>query len=134
VDPNLFHLDWGQAAEVLGTIVVLAFIIERALALLFEWRFFVNASWSSGLKEPIALLVSFAVCWYWKLDALSVLLHGDKVRLFGTLLTAAVISGGSKAALKLFRDVLKVESEDAKKVRTAGAKTVIKPVNPEPTG
>jgi len=106
----------------LATIVVLSFIVERALALLFEWRFFVNAPWSSGVKEPIAFLVSLAVCWYWRLDALSVILRGEKVGPFGTLLTAAVIAGGSKAALKLFRDVLGVEADNAKKVRLAGAK------------
>jgi len=134
VDPNLFHLDWGQVAEVLATIVVLSFIVERALALLFEWRFFVNAPWSSGVKEPIAFLVSLAVCWYWRLDALSVILRGEKVGPFGTLLTAAVIAGGSKAALKLFRDVLGVEADNAKKVRLAGAKRDAKPANPEPAG
>ncbi len=120
MDPNLFRLDWEQVGEVLATIVVLAFIVERALALLFEYRPFAARYASSGLKEPIAFLASLFVCWHWKLDALSVILHGEKVGFLGEILTAAVIAGGSKASLKLFRDVLKIESEQAKEYRLAG--------------
>ena len=40
MDPNLFHLDWERLIEVLITIVVLAFFLERSLSLLFESRFF----------------------------------------------------------------------------------------------
>jgi hypothetical protein len=31
MDPNLFHLDWERLAEVLAAVVVMAFLIERAL-------------------------------------------------------------------------------------------------------
>jgi hypothetical protein len=133
VDPNLFHLDWEQVAEVLVAIVVLAFIVERALALLFEWRPFVGARFSPYVKEPIALLVSLAICSYWKLDALSVLLRGEQPRALGMLMTAAVIAGGSKAAVKLFRDVLGVESGSAKRARTERTDPAPKkPVAPAP--
>jgi len=115
-------LDWEQVAEVLATIVVLAFIIERALALLFEYRPFVQRLGSKGAKEPIAFAFSLFVCWHWKLDALGVILHGGKVQFLGELVTAAVIAGGSKASLKLFRDVLHIESEPAKEFRLASAK------------
>lgn len=35
-DPSLFRMDWEVLAEVLATIVVLSFFIERALSLLFR--------------------------------------------------------------------------------------------------
>lgn len=38
MDPNLFHLDWERTFEVLLTIAVLAFFVERAFAPLFENR------------------------------------------------------------------------------------------------
>jgi hypothetical protein len=113
VDPNLFRLDWEQVAEVLAAVVILSFIVERALALLFESNVFVDSLGSKGVKEPIALGFSFLICWYWKVDLLSVVLHGDKTRFLGMLVTAAVIAGGSKASLKLFRDVLGIENEHA---------------------
>ena len=40
VDPNLFFLDFERVSEVMLTIIVLALLIERALALLFESRLF----------------------------------------------------------------------------------------------
>ena len=42
MDPNLFHLDWERVSEVLVAIVILAFLLERALAVLFESRFFIS--------------------------------------------------------------------------------------------
>ncbi len=123
MDPNLFRLNWEQAGEVLATVVVLSFIVERALAVVFEHPSFAPAA-GKGLKAPIAVLAAFLICTYWKLDALAVILHGEKVSLAGELITAAVIAGGSKASLKLFRDVLGVESEKAKKVRLASTSKV----------
>ena len=42
MDPNLFHLDWGRVFEVLVAIVIMAFLMERALAVLFESRIFIR--------------------------------------------------------------------------------------------
>jgi len=42
VDPNLFAIDWQQTGEVLVTIIVLAFMVERALALVFESQWYLN--------------------------------------------------------------------------------------------
>jgi hypothetical protein len=118
MDPSLFHLDWEQVSEVLATIVVLAFLVERALSLLFESERFLKLD-PKGLKEVIAFIVSLVVCVAWKIDALSVILHGEKVRVIGEVLTAGVIAGGSKASLKLFRDVMGIESTHSKAYRAA---------------
>lgn len=113
-DPNLFHLDWGQLFEVLGAVVVLSFVVERVLALVFEHRLYVNNLSESGFKEPIAFALSLAVCIYWPLDLVSVILKSGEVTLFGEILTAGVIAGGSKASMKLFVDLMGVQSEAAK--------------------
>jgi len=42
MDPNLFHLDWERTLEALVGIIVLAFLLERALAPLFESRWFIH--------------------------------------------------------------------------------------------
>jgi hypothetical protein len=113
MDPNLFHLDWERIGEVMAAIVVLAFMLERALSLLFEHRFFVNNLDEKGFKEPIALGLAFVVCRYWQFDAISVVILRETVTWHGELITAAVIAGGSKGAVKLFHDVLGVRSEAA---------------------
>jgi hypothetical protein len=102
-----------QVTEVLAAIAVLSFIVERALALVFESNVFVDRLGTKGVKEPIALALSLLVCWQWKIDLLSIVLHGEHTRFLGILITAAVVAGGSKASLKLFRDVLGIGNQRA---------------------
>jgi hypothetical protein len=114
MDPNLFHIDWERTAEALTVIVLLAFLIERALALLFESRIFIERFDRSGVKESIALVVAIAVCWAWKFDAMTlILLVDDQMRFGGYIITGAVIAGGSKASIKLFHDVMNIKSTAA---------------------
>jgi hypothetical protein len=117
MDPNLFAVDWQQTGEVLMTIVVLAFIVERALAPAFESQWYLDKLGPKHVKELIGFLVSAAVCIAWKVDALSVILHGDHMTFMGEVVSGAVVSGGSKASLKLFRDVMGIENQQAKDAR-----------------
>lgn len=117
MDPNLFRVDWQQTSEVLICIVVLAFIVERALSLIFESKLYITLCGNWSVKEFISLGVSFVITSIWSFDALSVILHGDKPTFMGRLLTAGVIAGGSKASLKLFRDVMGVENEQSRIAR-----------------
>ena len=103
MDPNLFHIDWPQLVEVLAAVVVLSFVVERALAIIFEHRLFVANLDEKGVKEPIAFAVSFFICFHWHFDVVSVVLTSETTSLIGQILTAAVIAGGSKASLKLFQ-------------------------------
>ena len=117
MDPNLFAIDWEQTGEVLATIIVLAFLVERALALVFENQWYLEKLGPKHIKELVAFLLSAVVCVVWKIDAFSVILHGDHTTILGELLTAGVVAGGSKASLKLFRDIMGVENEQAKFAR-----------------
>jgi len=110
MDPNLFFVDWERLGEVLAIIVVLSFFVERALAPLFESRYYIRAAQGKSLKEVVAFFVGAVVCWYWDFDAFSVLLTREKTTLLGAVMTGAIIAGGSKASIKLFRDVLKLRS------------------------
>jgi len=111
MDPNLFRIDWDRLAEVLTVVIVLAFLLERALALLFEHRLFVGRFDQKGLKEPIAFLVALLVCWRWDFDAVSSILLTEKTTVLGKVITAGVIAGGSKASVKLFRDIMGAKSQ-----------------------
>lgn len=42
MDPNLFHLDWERTFEALVGVIVLSFLIERAMAILFESRWWIG--------------------------------------------------------------------------------------------
>jgi hypothetical protein len=126
MDPNLFHLDWQQIGEVLAGVVIMAFIVERALAVLFESRFFIKRFKGRSLKELIAFGAAVLACWYWDFDAVSMIFLKENVTLLGMVVTGGVVAGGSKGAVKLFRDVMgfkstaqmeKEETEKAEKLQ-----------------
>ncbi len=115
MDPNLFHLNYERLFEVLFTIVVLSFFIERALALLFETKAFIKIYEANpkrkGLKELIAFIVSVFVCVYWKIDALSIIVVShDAMQIPGYIITGAIIAGGAKGSMKLFKDLMGFKS------------------------
>jgi hypothetical protein len=101
----LFHLDWERLFEVLATVGVMAILIERALAILFEWRPFVKKFDKKGIKEPITLIVAFIVCRFWDFDAVSMIILRENTSLVGQLVTAGVLAGGAKGSIKLFREM-----------------------------
>ena len=132
MDPNLFFIDYERLLEVLITIVILSFFIERALALLFESRFFVELTESGlviieirkergesydtvnkdkkavkGLKELISFAISVLVCVLWKFDAFSIILVSkETMNVVGMIITGAIIAGGSKGSIWLFKNII----------------------------
>ena len=106
MDPNLFHLEWERVAEVLAAVVLMSFLLERALSLVFGNRYYVERMEDKHVKEVISFVLSAAVCWYWDFDAVSMVFLKEQTTFFGILVTGAVVAGGSKGAIKLFRDVL----------------------------
>lgn len=132
ITPDLFHIDYGRLTEVLITIVVLSFIIERALSVIFESKVFID--WSeakrplpeikndsgitiqqaapgkpkkAGIREMIAAVVSIVFCFSYDFDAITIILQSsDHMSVGGTIITGLVISGGSKVSQGLFQDVM----------------------------
>jgi hypothetical protein len=110
VDPNLFHLDWERTFEVLSGIVLAAFLIERFLSIFFENRALLPVFAGGGLKELTSFAAAFALCRYTHFDAVSMIFLQSSTGVPGEILTAGVVAGGSKASVKLFRDVLQFRS------------------------
>ena len=117
MDPNLFRLDWDQIFEVLVTIIVLSFFVERALALVFEHRYYVDHIQGKGIKEPIAFVVALVICIIGEFDAVSIALQRGANSLLGQFITAGIIAGGSKGSIKLFHDVMDARSTALKAKR-----------------
>ena len=133
MDPNYVFLDIERLFEVLLMIVVFSFFIERALAVIFESRWFIKMYDANekrkGLKELIALIVSIAVCIFWKLDAFSIIMVShSEMQISGYILTGAVVAGGSKASIGLFRGMMgfmshaEEEREDKRKKKKGSKK------------
>jgi hypothetical protein len=102
-----------EFSSVLFQIVMAAFIVERALALIFEWDvwdFLVkHAPWLNGAKEVIAFAASYTICQTANFDALKTLFNSNPSEI-GKVITALVIAGGSKGAMKLMQDVWKIKN------------------------
>lgn len=122
MDPGLFYLNWDLLFEVFITIIFLSFVIERALALLFESKVYINTLGGKGLKELISFLLSVGVCYWVDFDALSILFSRETMHFLGFAITGAIIAGGSKASIALFKNFWKVMS-DAEKIRLEQKKT-----------
>ncbi len=136
MDPMFFTVNWELVLEAVATVVLIAFIVERSLAVFFESRWYIDrAEKQAGLrkiKEFTAYVVSLLVCWAFGFNLMAVVFPnstGLPARILGFLLTAGVVAGGSKASIKLFRDLLGFhsnayrEKELAKKAREAAEGT-----------
>lgn len=102
----------------LALLVVLAMLLERALALIFDYHWFQEFSKKrEGLKTPIAFLVSWFTCVHVNFDVLCQLFkNSGGVAIpsqIGILITSAVVAGGSAGAITLFQGVLNF-SRDAR--------------------
>ena len=105
--------EWDLVTQALIKVVILAFLVERALAVVFDMEKVEPFLKRKDLKPTIAIVVSVLACFLLKIDAISPL--GDKgaflandsaVKWLGYLLTGLVVAGGSVGAIKLFQDIL----------------------------
>lgn len=70
------------------------------------------------MKEALGFAVALVVCWVWDFDAVSIVLLSERTQFIGIIVTAAVVAGGSKASVALFRDLLPFASSAAKELQT----------------
>lgn len=116
MDPNLFSVDWPRLFEALSVLVLLSILVERALSVVFESQAFIDLTkdrkepgWKMS-RELIATAVSIATCAFWHFDLVSIVLVADQSSWAGYVITGAVIAGGSKGSIKLFREFLGFKS------------------------
>ena len=139
MDPNLFYFNMERAGEVLIALIFLSLIIERALSLLFESRPFIDLTEDGkvliemkridkekdselyskymkrekrkGLKELISFVISVTACWLLHFDAITIAFSSaDSTTVLGYIVTGAVVAGGSKGMMKIFKEWLAISS------------------------
>ena len=115
MDPLQFAVHSDVVGEVLGTIVILSLMIERALAPIFEWDAFLSKHQEQKIsKEPIAIGVSVIIAWVYGFDALAIIFSEENNSWYGFIITGLIVAGGSKGSIKLFREWLGWKSEARK--------------------
>lgn len=109
--PSDLSPDFVRILASLAKLVVLAMLLERALVIIFDYRWYKKKMDNLGLKVPISLMTSWLICHYYKFDVLSVLFEPKQTTPMGIFLTAAVVAGGSAGAITLFQGVFKFSKE-----------------------
>jgi hypothetical protein len=110
MQPSEISPEFLRVLASLAKLVILSMLLERALVLVFEYRWYEKLN-GFGLKVPITLFVSWVICSYYKFDVLGALFEPDKTTSMGVFLTAAVAAGGSAGAITLFQNVFKFSKE-----------------------
>ena len=90
-----------NVASVFALLITLSVIIERGL---FGWKYYTKLLAGKGLKVPIAVVVSFIVAHQVPVDLVAMLFNGE-TSVLGQVLTAGLLSGGSKKVAETFGDI-----------------------------
>ena len=93
-----------NVASVFALLITLSVIIERGLATVFGWKYYEKLLGGRGLKVPIAIGVSFLVANQVPVDLVAILFNGES-SILGQVLTAGLLSGGSKKVAETFGDI-----------------------------
>ncbi|MBW2663371.1 MAG: hypothetical protein JRD93_15640 [Deltaproteobacteria bacterium] len=109
--PSDLSPDFVRILASLAKLVVLAMLLERALVIIFDYRWYKKKLDKFGLKVPISLMASWLICHYYKFDVLSALFEPKQTTHMGIFLTAAIVAGGSAGAITLFQGVFKFSKE-----------------------
>ena len=93
-----------NVASVFALLITLSVIVERGLATLFGWKYYVKLLGGTGLKVPVAFGVSFLIANQVPVDLVAMLFNGE-TSVLGQVLTAGLLSGGSKKVAETFGDI-----------------------------
>ncbi len=111
MNPNLIPVDYTKVGEVIGLVVLLAFMVERSLAFIFESDLYERFDKvHPAVKEVVALAFALVICYWADFDAFSAIL-AQKSNLFSTFLTGLLVAGGSKGAIKLVQGYLGITKD-----------------------
>jgi hypothetical protein len=115
-------MSYDSFVNIFLLLIFLSFIVERSLAVFFETEAYINIKNKPEYIKPL-LAVMFSLLFLYVTGIEPIKLIPEEIKfksdnsdlvhiknIISTLLFALVVSGGSKASLKLFKDVLQVRS------------------------
>lgn len=119
---------YQRSMRALTMLLVSAFVIENALAVLFNWRVFLTYFSLRGIKTPISVIVSFIVVWWAGLDIVQALLAAyltdpPRSSVVSMALTALILAGGSSGIHNLMAALGYRDSKREEKVSPAAPPT-----------
>lgn len=134
MNPEVAYASLLETSAAVGQIVLIALLLERALAFVFEYHWFQQLTARvEGIKAPVAFGLALLIARTYGVDILAELFREEGAPAtptwIGSLLTAAIIAGGSSAAIAIFqnrfnwgRDARKAGIEAKKRAASASLK------------
>jgi hypothetical protein len=93
---------WERVVAGVTQAAVLALLLERALALIFEQAIVAKRIAGRGIKEFVAFGCAWGICITWQFDVFSQVMNHSGNHRLGLILSALTVAGGSKVAVTLF--------------------------------
>jgi len=97
-------MDYESLLGALVTLFIVSVVLERALTVLFHWRWWKRFCNGKGLKTVVAVAISWAVCSKYGFDVFA-MMFGKEAGTGGYLVTALFVSGGSKLVLSVINQI-----------------------------
>ena len=102
---------WELLTTDLVLVVLLAFLVERALAVFFDMEKVEPVVSRHDLKPVLAMIVSVALCYGLEINLIAAMAKNgaplkETVSFVGYVITGLIVAGGAAGAVKLFQDVL----------------------------
>ena len=132
-------MQWSHFDDALLYLILCSFVVERALAVLYETEFYIrNFSYYENVKPGFAIIFATIFAGFLDVNLYELLSDGksasydwsDPRNLVVVTFTGLFLAGGSKPSMKLFRDVMGIQSS-AEKHRRNEAISI--PKNPADT-
>jgi len=118
---------YSNSLRALVILLVLAVLIESALAVIFNWRLYLALFYSRGVKTLVMIAVSALVVWSFDLDIVHTLLgvYGfpSESGTLSRLLTALILAGGSSGVYRVLVALGYREAKAPEEVRPTPKKT-----------
>ena len=124
MNPDVAYSSLLGTAAGLAQLVVIAFLLERVLAFVFEYHWMkALTDRYNGIKGPLALGLAWLVCYLYNFDVLAMLFAPRDAEpvptQLGVVITAGIVAGGSAGAISLFQGVLNFGKESRDKLISA---------------
>jgi len=104
-------MDYESVIAALVTLAIVSIVLERALSVLFQWRWWKRYCNGIGLKTVVAFALSWAICTRYGFDVFA-MMFGKQAGTGGYLVTAMFVSGGSKLVLSVISQIRAFQAQE----------------------
>jgi hypothetical protein len=114
---------YAASMRALVILFVMAILIESALAVIFNWRLFLELFYGRGVRTLVMIIVSLFTVWTFNIDVVQTMLSqyglvsSDEGNTFSRVLTALILAGGSAGVYRILVALGYREERSAAEVR-----------------